>query len=72
MRFEVDWSWAGAFAGTDDGLPYIDVAPEFPNGYVALGLGANGVVFSYIAARQLVDAFVGRANPDTELFRIGR
>src|SRR5688572_19361483 len=72
LRFDVDWSWAGAFAGTDDGLPYIDVAPEFPNGYVALGLGANGVVFSYIAARQLVDAFVGRANPDTELFRIGR
>jgi glycine/D-amino acid oxidase-like deaminating enzyme len=72
MRFDVDWSWAGAFAGTDDGLPYIDVAPDFPNGYVALGLGANGVVFAYIAARLLVDAFVGRSNPDTELFRIGR
>jgi glycine/D-amino acid oxidase-like deaminating enzyme len=72
VRFDVDWSWAGAFAGTDDGLPYIGAAPEFPNGYVALGLGANGVVFSYIAARQLVDAFAGRANPDAELFRIGR
>ncbi len=72
IHFDVDWSWAGAFAGTDDGLPYIDVAPEFPNGYVALGHGANGVVFAYIAARLLVDAFVGRANPDAELFRVGR
>ncbi len=72
LRFDVDWSWAGAFAGTDDGLPYIGVPPEFPNGYVALGNGANGVVFSYIAARLLVDAFVGRENPDAELFRLGR
>jgi glycine/D-amino acid oxidase-like deaminating enzyme len=72
MRFEVDWSWAGAFAATDDGLPYIGVAPEFPNGYVALGLGANGVVFAYIAAKLLADAIADRANPDAELFRVGR
>ncbi|HEY3492907.1 MAG TPA: FAD-dependent oxidoreductase, partial [Solirubrobacterales bacterium] len=60
LRFDVDWSWAGAFAGTEDGLPYIGLAPDFPNGYVALGHGANGVVFAYIAARLLVDAFAGR------------
>ena len=72
LRFDVDWSWAGAFAGTEDGLPYIGVAPEFPNGYVALGNGPNGVVFASIAARLLVDAIAGRANPDAELFRIGR
>jgi glycine/D-amino acid oxidase-like deaminating enzyme len=72
IRFDVDWSWAGAFGGTDDGLPYIGVPPEFPNGYVALGQGANGVVFAYVAARVLLDLFAGRANPDAELFRIGR
>jgi glycine/D-amino acid oxidase-like deaminating enzyme len=72
LQFDVDWSWAGAFAGTEDGLPYIGVAPEFPNGYVALGHGANGLVFAHIAARLLLDAFVGRGSPDLELFRIGR
>jgi glycine/D-amino acid oxidase-like deaminating enzyme len=72
LHFDVDWSWAGAFAGTEDGLPYIGVAPEFPNGYVALGHGANGLVFAHIAARLLLDAFVGRGSPDLELFRIGR
>ena len=41
--FDVDWSWSGTFAETADGLPYIGVPPEFPNGYVALGYGANGI-----------------------------
>jgi glycine/D-amino acid oxidase-like deaminating enzyme len=71
-HFDVDWSWAGAFAATDDGLPHIGAAPDFPNGYVALGLGANGVVFSYIAAKLLADLVGERVNPDAELFRVGR
>jgi glycine/D-amino acid oxidase-like deaminating enzyme len=72
IAFDVDWSWAGTFAETADGLPYIGVAPEFPNGYVALGYGANGVVFGYVAASLLLDLFLGRGSPDAELFRIGR
>jgi glycine/D-amino acid oxidase-like deaminating enzyme len=39
---------------------------------VALGYGANGVVFGYVAANLLLDLFLGRANPDAELFRIDR
>jgi glycine/D-amino acid oxidase-like deaminating enzyme len=72
MAFDVDWSWAGTYAATEDGLPFIGVADQFPNGYVALGHGANGLVFAYVAARLLLDLFVGRTNPDAELFRIGR
>ncbi len=68
----MDWSWAGTFAETADSLPYIGIPPEFPNGYVALGYGANGVVFGHIAAGILADLFLGRANADAELFRIGR
>ncbi|HWB39922.1 MAG TPA: FAD-dependent oxidoreductase [Gemmatimonadales bacterium] len=72
IRFEVDWSWAGAFAASEDGLPYVGTAPDFPNGLVALGHGANGVVWAYVAARVLADLFVGRDSPDAALFRIGR
>ena len=72
IRFDVDWSWAGTFTETDDGLPYIGVPPEFPNGYVALGNGANGIVFAYVAANLLLDLFLDRDNPDAELFRVGR
>jgi glycine/D-amino acid oxidase-like deaminating enzyme len=72
IAFDVDWSWAGTFAESADGLPYIGVAPEFPNGFVALGYGANGVVFGHVAASLLLDLFLGRGNADAELFRIGR
>jgi glycine/D-amino acid oxidase-like deaminating enzyme len=72
LRFDVDWSWAGTFAETADGMPYIGVAPEFPNGYVALGYGANGVIFGYVAANLLLDLFLERGGADAALFRIGR
>jgi glycine/D-amino acid oxidase-like deaminating enzyme len=72
IPFDVDWSWAGTFVETADGLPHIGVAPEFPNGYVALGSGANGIVFAYVAANLLVDLFLGRENSDAELFLAGR
>ena len=72
ITFDVDWSWSGTFAETADGLPFIGAAPEFPNGYVALGYGANGIPFGYVAADILVDLFLGRGSPDAELFRIGR
>jgi glycine/D-amino acid oxidase-like deaminating enzyme len=72
IPFDVDWSWSGAFAETEDGLPYIGTAPDFPNGYVALGHGANGITFAVVAADILLDLFLGRGNPDAELFRLGR
>jgi glycine/D-amino acid oxidase-like deaminating enzyme len=72
ITFDVDWSWSGTFAETADCLPFIGEPPEFPNGYVALGYGANGIPFGYVAADILVDLFLGRGSPDAELFRIGR
>lgn len=72
ITFDVDWSWGGAYAGGENDLPYVGVAGDFPNGYVALASGANGVVFAWVAARLLGDLFSGRTNPDAELFRIGR
>ncbi len=72
VRFDVDWTWAGAYAASEDDLPYIDVPGEFPNGYVVMAPGANGGVFAYVAARLLADLFAGRPNPDAELFRVDR
>jgi glycine/D-amino acid oxidase-like deaminating enzyme len=72
IAFDVDWSWSGTFAETADGLPFIGVAPDFPNGYVALGYGANGIPFGYVAANLLVDLFLGRGSADAELFRMDR
>lgn len=67
-----DWRWGGTFGETEDGLPYIGTARQFPHGYFALGYGGNGITFSWIAANILLDLFLERPNPDAELFRFDR
>jgi glycine/D-amino acid oxidase-like deaminating enzyme len=69
---DVDWRWGGTFGETRDGLPYIGSVPEFPHGYFALGYGGNGITFSWIGANLLLDRFLGRRNPDSDLFRFDR
>jgi glycine/D-amino acid oxidase-like deaminating enzyme len=64
--------WAGTFAQTKDGLPYIGTTPQFPRGYFALGYGGNGITFSLIAAQVIRDLFLGHASADAELFRFER
>jgi glycine/D-amino acid oxidase-like deaminating enzyme len=65
-------AWAGTFAETRDGLPYVGSVPQFPRGYFALGYGGNGITFSLVAARIIRDAILGRRNDDAELFRFNR
>jgi glycine/D-amino acid oxidase-like deaminating enzyme len=72
LRCDVDWRWGGTFGETRDGLPYVGSVPQFPHGYFALGYGGNGITFSWIAANLLLDRFLGRRNPDAEIFRFDR
>lgn len=65
-------AWAGIFAETEDGLPCIGSVPEFPHGHFALGYGGNGITFSLLAARQILDHYLGRPTPDADLFRFPR
>jgi glycine/D-amino acid oxidase-like deaminating enzyme len=69
---EIAYSWAGTFGETKDGLAYIGESPEWPNAYFALGYGGNGVTYSMIAARILLDLYCGRPNADAWLFRFDR
>lgn len=64
--------WAGTFAETKDGLPYIGAPPGRERIYFALGYGGNGITFSTIAARMLTDHILGHSNPDAAVFRFGR
>ncbi len=68
----VDYNWAGTFAETADGLPYIGSVPEQPHAIFALGFGGNGITFSQVAAEIIRDAAVGRPNPDAEIFSFER
>jgi glycine/D-amino acid oxidase-like deaminating enzyme len=50
-EFLPEFSWAGTFGSTKDGLPFIGAWPKLPHSYFALGFGGNGITFSLIAAK---------------------
>lgn len=64
--------WAGTFAETRDGLPYIGPMAGCPQALYALGYGANGITFGAIAARVVADLCLGRPSEDARLFRLDR
>ncbi len=68
----VDFNWAGTFAETPDGLPFIGSVRERPRTVFALGFGGNGIVFSQIAATIIRDAALGKKNPDAPIFSFAR
>jgi len=72
IDFIPSYAWAGTFAETKDGLAYIGEVSDRPRAYFALGYGGNGITFSVIAARLIADLYLGRQNPDEEVFRFNR
>lgn len=72
IPFRTDFAWAGTFAGTKDGLPYIGAIPERPHTWFALGFGGNGITFSVIAAQVLSDLLAGKQNQYAKIFNFNR
>jgi glycine/D-amino acid oxidase-like deaminating enzyme len=72
IHFRTDFAWAGTFASTKDGLPYIGTMPERPHTWFALGFGGNGITFSVIAAQVISDLLSGVKNPHKDLFDFNR
>ncbi len=72
IKMEVAYSWAGTFAETKDGLPYIGTVPEIPRTYLAMDYGGNGITCSVIAAEIIRDNYLGKENLDAGLFRFDR
>jgi glycine/D-amino acid oxidase-like deaminating enzyme len=71
IPFEVDFSWAGTFSETKDGLPYIG-AYDHKRILFAMGYGGNGITFSVIAADILTDLIKGKKNTDANIFTFTR
>ena len=67
----LDFAWAGTFAETRHGLPYIGNAGSH-RVHFALGYGGNGITFSRVAADLIADAVAGRRNPDRRIFGFDR
>lgn len=72
IPFTVDYSWAGTFIETEDGLPYIGSINELPHTFFALGYGGNGITFSQLAADILTDLLLGKTNKDAKIFSFDR
>jgi glycine/D-amino acid oxidase-like deaminating enzyme len=71
-HFYTDFTWAGTFGETKDGLPYIGEHKDFPNSYFVLGFGGNGITFS-VTGMEMASAFMKNENhPLTEYFKFGR
>lgn len=70
--FNLEFSWAGTFGSTEDGLPFIGNYKKLPNGYFALGFGGNGITFSLIAAKILSDLMKGKQKSDDKMFSFDR
>jgi glycine/D-amino acid oxidase-like deaminating enzyme len=72
IQFRIDFKWAGTFASTKDGLPYIGNLPGRPHTYFALGLGGNGITFSILAAQIITRLALGLHDDDARLFSFDR
>lgn len=72
VSFIEDFSWAGKFGSTKDGLPYIGKSPEFDKALFALGFGGNGITFSIQAMRIITDILEGKENELAFPYRFGR
>jgi glycine/D-amino acid oxidase-like deaminating enzyme len=72
IRFKTDFKWAGSFAITKDGLPFIGSIRQRPHTYFALGFGGNGTTFSVVAAQIIRDELMGKKNDAAAIFTFNR
>lgn len=71
-QFYTDFTWAGTFGETKDGLPYIGEHEKFKNSYFVLGFGGNGITFS-VTGMEMASAFMNKtSHPLSEYFKFGR
>jgi glycine/D-amino acid oxidase-like deaminating enzyme len=65
---KIDYAWAGTFADSPTGLPFLSEVDSMPNCFALLGCGGNGITFSAIAGELITAWADGRRDPDADLF----
>lgn len=69
---EPHYAWAGTFAETPDGLPYIGTTPHDPRTLTVCAFGGNGIPFAALAANIVRDHILGHESPLAALFAFDR
>jgi glycine/D-amino acid oxidase-like deaminating enzyme/nitrite reductase/ring-hydroxylating ferredoxin subunit len=66
----VERRWLGQVIETDDGLPFI--GENAPGEFIATGYAGNGYTLGTLGALMARDRYLGRSNPWSSLFAVGR
>ena len=73
LAIEPAWAWAGTFAETFDGLPFLGPHPQYgPRVFFAMAYGGNGITFSQIGVDLLAAQLAGRRHALADLFAFQR
>lgn len=72
IPFEADYSWAGTFGETKDGLPYFGKPDPKRKEHYVLGFGGNGITFSILGMKSILFSLEGRRHADLEYYKFNR
>lgn len=72
IEFIADYSWAGTFGETKDGLPYFGKTDPDKNEHYILGFGGNGITFSVMGMDAIVHSINKTPHPYLEYYKFNR
>lgn len=72
ILFKPDYSWAGTFGETKDGLPYFGKLDSKKKQHYVLGFGGNGIIFSVLGTNSIISSLENLPHPDLEYYKFGR
>ncbi|MBT0608201.1 NAD(P)/FAD-dependent oxidoreductase [Aequorivita echinoideorum] len=72
IPFYPDYSWAGTFGETKDGLPFFGKPDADKNEHYILGFGGNGITFSVMGMEAIVHSINETPHPYLEYYKFSR
>ncbi len=72
IPFVADYSWAGTFGETKDGLPYYGKENLKSNEHYILGFGGNGITFSVMGMDAIIHSLNNTPHPYLEYYKFDR
>lgn len=72
IPFTPDYSWAGTFGETKDGLPYFGKKNPQSKQHYILGFGGNGITFSVMGMQAIMHSINNTPHPYLEYYKFDR
>ena len=72
ITYTLDYSWAGTFGETKDGLPYMGKPEPTKDKHYILGFGGNGITFSVMGMDAIVESLDKAPHPYLEYYKFDR